>query len=302
MMDHDRLFKELLRNFFIEFLELFLPEVRAYLRADSIEFLDKEIITDVDARERHEVDLLVKARLRDQDVCVLIHVENQAHPQEDFARRMFRYFARLYEKYGLPVYPIVIFSYDSPQRPEPDRFQIAFPDKIVLDFRFTVIQLNRLNWRDFARQPNPVAAALMAKMKIAPEDRVKAKLECLRLLVTLRLDRARMRLISIFVDSYLRLNAQEERMMQEELAELLPVERQGIMEMTTSWEERGLARGHAQAVIRILRKRFGQVPTKLSEDVATLTTDRLAELLDASLDFANLAEAEAWVSAQAGAK
>ena len=33
----------------------------------------------------------------------------------------------------------------------------------MLDFRFTVIQLNRLNWRDFARRPNPVAAALMAK-------------------------------------------------------------------------------------------------------------------------------------------
>src|SRR5207247_1055203 len=161
--------------------DLFLPAVAAYLRHDSIEFLDKEIITDVEARERHEVDLLVKARLRDQDVCVLIHVENQAQPQENFGRRMFRYFARLYEKYALPVYPIVIFSYDAPQRAEADEFQIAFPDKVVLDFRFTVIQLNRLNWRDFARKPNPVAAALMAKMKIAPEDRVKVKLECLRL-------------------------------------------------------------------------------------------------------------------------
>lgn len=47
----------------------------------------------------------------------------------------------------------------------------------------------------------------MAKMRIAPKDWACVKLECLRLLVTLRLDPARMRLISGFVDTYLRLNA-----------------------------------------------------------------------------------------------
>jgi hypothetical protein len=31
MIDHDRLFKELLRTFFLEFIELFLPAVREYL-------------------------------------------------------------------------------------------------------------------------------------------------------------------------------------------------------------------------------------------------------------------------------
>ena len=46
----------------------------------------------------------------------------------------------------------------------------------------------------------------MAKMKLAERDRPKVKAECLRLMVTLRLDRARMRLIAGFVDTYLRLN------------------------------------------------------------------------------------------------
>lgn len=31
MIDHDRLFKELLTTFFVEFLELFLPEVVTYV-------------------------------------------------------------------------------------------------------------------------------------------------------------------------------------------------------------------------------------------------------------------------------
>ena len=115
---------------------------------------------------------------------------------------MFFYFARLYERYQLPVYPVVVFSYDRPLRAEPNFHRVKFPDKQVLKFDYTVIQLNRLNWRDFLQQSNPVAAALMAKMRIAPEDRRTVKLECLRLLATLRLDPARMQLISGFVDTY----------------------------------------------------------------------------------------------------
>lgn len=41
MIDHDRLFKELLTTFFVEFVELFLPEVSSYLERQSVKFLDK---------------------------------------------------------------------------------------------------------------------------------------------------------------------------------------------------------------------------------------------------------------------
>jgi hypothetical protein len=203
-MDHDRLFKELLTTFFAEFVELFLPEVASYMERDGLEFLDKESFTDVLAAERHEVDLLVKARFRGQgEAFFLIHVENQASAQADFARRMFRYFARLHEKHGLPVFPVAVFSYSQPLRPEPDRYQVKFPGHRVLDFAFTAIQLNRLHWRDYVRNPNPVASALMTKMQVAPKDRPRVKLECLRMLATLKLDKARATLISAFMDAYL---------------------------------------------------------------------------------------------------
>jgi hypothetical protein len=38
-IDHDRLFKELITTFFIEFLDLFLPEVAIDIDRNSIEFL-----------------------------------------------------------------------------------------------------------------------------------------------------------------------------------------------------------------------------------------------------------------------
>ena len=92
-MDHDRLFKELLRTNFLEFLAIFAPEVLEFLDVSSIEFLDKEVFTDISSSERHEVDLLVKVRFKGRDTFFLIHVENQATSWKDFAARMFRYFA-----------------------------------------------------------------------------------------------------------------------------------------------------------------------------------------------------------------
>ncbi|BCU13831.1 hypothetical protein OA58_10930 [Microcystis aeruginosa NIES-88] len=37
-IDHDRLFKELISTFFVEFIELFFPQVMDYLDRDSITF------------------------------------------------------------------------------------------------------------------------------------------------------------------------------------------------------------------------------------------------------------------------
>jgi hypothetical protein len=69
------------------------------------------------------------------------------------------------------VYPIVVFSFAEPQREEPHQYRVDFPQLKVLEFNFAAIQLNRLHWRDFLGQPNPVAAALMSKMQIAESER-----------------------------------------------------------------------------------------------------------------------------------
>ena len=64
MVDHDRLFKELLTTFFLDFLALFAPELSREVEPASVEFLEKELYTDVVAGDRHEVDLLVGPLLR----------------------------------------------------------------------------------------------------------------------------------------------------------------------------------------------------------------------------------------------
>ncbi|MBR8833910.1 MAG: hypothetical protein DSM106950_07690 [Stigonema ocellatum SAG 48.90 = DSM 106950] len=57
MIDHDRLFKELISTFFVEFLDLFLPQVVSQIDRDSIQFLPQEVFTDVTSGEKKFIDL-----------------------------------------------------------------------------------------------------------------------------------------------------------------------------------------------------------------------------------------------------
>ncbi|MCU0533573.1 MAG: Rpn family recombination-promoting nuclease/putative transposase [Hydrococcus sp. Prado102] len=302
MIDHDRLFKELLSTFFVEFVELFFPEVMAYLEPESVTFLDKEVFTDVTAGERYETDLLVQARFRGQESYFLIHTENQSTPDINFNRRLFRYFARLHEKFALPIYPVVVFSYDKPKKPAENRYQVEFPDFKVLEFNYRVIQLNRLNWRDFLSRRNPVASALMAKMQIAPSDRPKVKAECLRLLVTLQLDPARMQLISGFIDTYLDLTESEEQAFSAELDKIEPEQREEVMQIVTSWMRTGIEQGRQEGrereielVLRMLGVKLGSLDPEIEAQIRGLEIDRLEELGIALLNFKSADDLTTWL-------
>ena len=270
-----------------------------YLERDSIEFLDKEVFTDVTAGERYEADLIVKAKFLGQDSCFLIHVENQSSKQANFDKRMFRYFSRLYEKFDIPIYPIVLLSYDSPKTPETNVHQVAFPHKVILQFNYDVIQLNQLNWRDFLRQKNPVATALMAKMNIAPAERRQVKFECLRLLATLKLDPARMRLISGFIDTYLRLSPQEQQLLQADIDTIEPRQQEEVMEIVTSWMEEGIEQGKEQAtlslVMRQLPRKVGTLTPELEARVQQLSLTQLEDLSVALLDFSSVEDLTVWL-------
>jgi hypothetical protein len=295
MVDHDRIFKELLKTFFVEFVELFLPDAYEYLEPASVTFLDKEIFTDVVSGERHEVDLVARCRLRGQEAFFLLHVEHQAQPQSRFERRMFRYCARLLEEHDLPVYPVAVFSYDEPRRPEPDSYRVEFPGWTVLEFHYRVIQLNRLNWRDYLQHHNPVASALMAKA------------ECLRLLLTLKLDPARMRLIAGFIETYLRLTAEDEAWVRAEVSKLEPQEGRAYMLFFTHWHEEGMKeglqqglqqgeqQGEAKVILRQLARRFGALGAEPEQRVRQLSTARLEELGDALLDFSRAQDVADWL-------
>jgi hypothetical protein len=307
-IDHDQLFKQLLTTFFLEFLELFTPEFFAAIDPQSLEILPLEYFTDIDAGERKAMDVIIRVNLlgrpnapESSRVSVVVNCEHQSTTKADFNRRLFFYFAQLHRKYLQPVYPIALFSFDEPYRPERDSYQVRVPGLQVMDFNFLTIQLNRLDWRAFLTQRNPVAAALMAKMKIDPADRPKVKVECLRMIANLKLDKARTFQLSGFIDNYLQLNSVEKQQFQVEVDKIkLPTERENVMELTTSWKEEGIVQGRESAtriiVSKQLTRKLGNLSPELLSRVNGLNLDRVEALAEDLLDFTSVGDLELWLA------
>lgn len=240
--DHDRWFKQLIPTFFEEFILAFFPDIYEYLDYQHITFLNQEVYTDIIKGRKGEVDILAETKLKGENTLIIVHIEPQSTYSEDFNDRMFFYFSRLYEKYRCPILPIAVYSYDQ-MKPEVNSFQIQLPFKEVLSFNFFTVHLKSKNWREYIKHPNPVALALLGKMGYDQNEKVKIKFEFLRMLLRLELDPARQTLVAGIFEKYLRLSPIEEQELIEQLKQIPNDEVNHIMELMTSWEEKGMEKG-----------------------------------------------------------
>ena len=162
----------------------------------------------------------------------------------------------------------------------------------ALQFNYTPIQLNRLPWRKFVAQPNPVATALMTRMQIREADRPKVKAECLRLLVTLKLAPDKAELIYVFIENYLKLNAEENRIYERELSKFAEPEKDEVMEIISS-----IRRDAREEMLSfLLEHRFSTLPAAITEKLDKLSGEQLKELALELFNFQSLAELEDWLS------
>ncbi|UOF91456.1 Rpn family recombination-promoting nuclease/putative transposase [Fodinisporobacter ferrooxydans] len=248
MIDHDRLFKELIQTFFEEFILLFFPQAFEEIDFQHLTFLSEEVFTDITAGEKRRVDLLVETKLKGEEGLVIVHIEPQSYVQPAFPERMFIYFSRLYEKYRRRILPIAVFSYET-TRDEPSEFNLGFSFLDVLRFQFFTVELQKQNWREYVKQDNPIAAALLSKMGYTKEERVQVKKEFLRMVIRMQLDPARQKLIAGFFDTYLAWTELEEQELQKELKKLDSAEEARVMELKTFWEKQAEMKGRMEGIL-----------------------------------------------------
>jgi len=81
---HDQLFKELIHHFFEEFLEAFFPKVHEHIDFKSIKPMSEEMFTDLLDGESRRADVIIEAKLKDEETLIIIHVEPQNSHQPNF--------------------------------------------------------------------------------------------------------------------------------------------------------------------------------------------------------------------------
>ena len=115
------------------------------------------------------------------------------------------------------------------------------------------------------------------------------------MLVQMELDPARMTLLTGFFETYLRLSESEERKLEEEMAKVDEKEARKMIELTTSWEEKGKIEGQAELLLKQLRKKFMVIPADMESQIRSLPGDRLEQLAEAIFDLKSIDDVQAFL-------
>jgi hypothetical protein len=265
--DFDSPWKEVLAHYVPEALRLFLPAVATQIDWDrGYTLLDKEfqqVTRDADLGRRL-AHVLVQVWRRDgTEAWVLIHIEVQAQPERDFARRMYVYHYRIYDRYERPIMSVAVLA-DEQTDWRPDRFTQELWG-CTIEMRYPVVKL--LDWREreaeLAASPNPFAVVVQAHLvaqatREAVEARAQAKIRLIRGLYARGYERAQVLEVLRLIDWLVALPADQERIVARELEQSAEEQK---MPYVTSWErighERGLLQGLVDGLAVALELKFG---------------------------------------------
>ena len=307
-MNHDALFKMLLKRPAIlrGFFEAFLPEVARFIDFSVLEFVDKERFT-IDGRKRTG-DLLVKTRFRGDAAGFLIHLEHQAQPDPDLARRMLEYFMLDWRDFDIPVYPIAVLSHSEPLQISPTPLCVDFPNEQVLLFKFDVIDLGRMQAESYLKMANPAALALAARMKFDATKRVSLTRDFFTSLAETSVDLDDKLLAVGFFSRYQRLTRRQALQLEQERSKVMPaMAREKVIQLTNPFIELGITRGRRQGrkegrqqgeielVLRLLKRRLGSVTASQEKALRALSLSQIGALGEALLEFSSGADLDRWL-------
>ena len=244
---HDQLLKTLLETFFWEFLEILDPRLAKKVEPASLEPLDREFFTDLPKGRRRQLDLLMRARLRQgRHQLFLVHVEIERNFRRRHAQRMVRYFFQLKGRYpDEPILPIVLYLKGGTEAHQVVEWSEDAAGFQTFHFRFHALALSHQLAEDHIARPTPLGWALAALMISKRWDRVEHKIECLRRLADADLDEARRFLLLNIIETYLDLTKQDQQRYNRELAHQ-PNEEVKAMQLT--WEQKHYFRGREEGL------------------------------------------------------
>ena len=246
-MEHDELFKAFLNEFMQPFLELFFPAEAALLDFSTLTFPGTEFFTDFPGGDVRRADVVAEVRTRTGDLeVILIHVEVQAVRESDVPFRMWQYYHLIRLRSGAKVFPIVLYLAPGAGGIVAEVYRETVLGRETVRFTYAAIGLPDLDGMEYVASTNPAAIGLSALMRFPKSNKAERKMERIaRVAETTDANAAQQHLLAILVDRYLFLDLTE----QMEFEFLKSAEETEMpVELMTSWEEKGIARGMAKGL------------------------------------------------------
>ncbi|MEK3934402.1 Rpn family recombination-promoting nuclease/putative transposase [Sporosarcina sp. FSL W7-1349] len=237
-VDQDGLWKKVIGDLFEDFLLFFVPDL--YERVDFTkkpDFLQQELFQQVVDKKkgRRIADQVVKVHLKDgQEQWILVHVEVQSSNEEDFSKRMFQYFYRIYDRHEKKIVAVAIMT--SPEHNiYPNEFSYSYFGT-TLHYAYTTHKIVDYDFEPLRRSENlfskiVLAAKYMHATKERDWHRYVFKRKLMREVVRNRAySRTAVQAILHFVDYLLRLPKEYEQKLAETMYPVLGKEKE-LMEL-----------------------------------------------------------------------
>ena len=263
-------------------------------------FLDQElraVVQDAELGTRF-VDRLVRVSVLDGgESWIYIHIEVQGTRQAEFAKRMFVYNYRLFDRYDRPVASLAVLA-DAHKRWKPDsygfsvlgcRHTLEFPVAKLTDYEE---KMDELLASDNVFGLITVAHILTQQTRKKHQERYIAKQRLVRLLYERKWDKQRVIVLFRVVDWLMQLpdwlNSQVWQELEtieenKKVQYITSVERIGIAKgmatgMATGMAkgvEKGRVEGQSRLLRRQLERRFGVLPSWATEQLANASEEQL---------------------------
>jgi predicted transposase YdaD len=216
---NDILWKGMLEEVFDDLLRFVFPRAdQVFDMKRGFEFLEKELGKMYQDPEKKSdtkfVDKLVKVYQKDgSEEWVLCHVEVQGTNDKEFAKRMFKYYARIFDRFDRPMTAIAIFTgRDGKKLPSMYVRKYAGAE---LTYKYNTLCILDYDDRRLAASRNPFALVMLAAKKALLKGKnlddilLKEKLAVAKLLIKRGYGQDKTNAILSFLHNYVRFEKTE---------------------------------------------------------------------------------------------
>lgn len=293
----DMVWKSAIENYFEEFMRYFALDI-----SQDIDFrkgyvnLDKELAQLAPKSEHNgrRCDELIRVSMKSgEEEFVLIHIEVQGYEDREFAKRMFQYMYRIYDKYDKKIYPLAIYTHDIGNN-QPDRYEEKFYG-MSLRYQFPIyIAIDQAEER-LEQDKNPFATVVLAglyaiKSKDKEEERFKFKRKLSKMLFQKGWERKAIVAMFYYIDNIMKLkNEGDNKRIIEEFEQQMNREDH---EMKFTFDEtnyaqvlrknamlEGMQRGKEEGIFLVAKNMLKEgIPVDLISKTTSLPKEKVLEL------------------------
>ncbi len=298
---YDSPWKDVLDRYLQDFFALLFPKIQAgidWTRPPvSLEQELRKIVRDAEVGKRLADKLFKVWRKDGTEVEVLINVEVQGQGDPDFAKRMYVYNYRAFDRFDRQVVSVAVLC-DTGKSFHPKSYTACdlWDCRVKIDFPTVKLRTYNERWDELEASANPFATVVMAHLKAQttrkkPEERYRWKLRLVRRLYEQGYSKDDVLQLFSFIDWVMELPEELEEQLDRAIQQ---IETEQNMQYVTSIERRALKRGFQQGEARLLRRqlvqRHGALPTSVDQRLEKASTEEIERWADRLLTAKTLDE------------